>query len=189
MDKLDKVIPSLQTLIRSASLRLLDNKVSLLLFDVTTLYFESETPDELRTHGFSKDQKAHLTQVVLALASSQEGLPMGYELFKGNQAETGTLLKSIDSWKAQGLSIDHICFVADRAMFNEPNLKALEDRNITYVVAAKLKTLSKDLKSQCLDKTYSPWELIIPSALSVLATRIYRAFGLHRAVDAEPFLS
>lgn len=157
MDKLDKAIPSLQTLIRSASTRLLDNRVSLLLFDVTTLYFESEIPDELRTHGFSKDQKAHLTQVVLALATSQEGLPMGYQLFKGNQAETGTLIQSIDAWKAQGLQVDSICFVADRAMFNEPNLKALEESGISYVVAAKLKTLSKALKSQCLDNSYTPW--------------------------------
>jgi len=66
---------------------LLPGKVDLLLFDVTTLYFESTTTDELRDFGYSKDHRFNTTQVVLALATNQDGLPIGYELFEGKCAE------------------------------------------------------------------------------------------------------
>jgi transposase len=157
MDKLSLKIPKLQTAVRLASVKLLKEKISLLFFDVTTLYFESETDDELRKHGYSKDQKFHLTQVVLALATTAEGLPVGYELFSGNKAETKTLLASIDQWQKQGLQIDELCFVADRAMFSEANLAALEAKKIRYVVAAKLKKLPEPLRRSCLDDQYLPW--------------------------------
>jgi transposase len=157
MDKLAVKIPQLQTAVRLASVKLLKEKISLLFFDVTTLYFESETDDELRKHGYSKDQKFHLTQVVLALATTAEGLPVGYELFEGNKAETKTLLDAIESWQEQGLQIDELCFVADRAMFSEANLAALDAKKIRYVVAAKLKKLPESLRASCLDDQYSPW--------------------------------
>ncbi len=158
MDKLSKELPALQTIVRQASLKLFNETVSLLFFDVTTLYFESEEDDELRKHGFSKDQKFHLTQVVLALATTAEGLPVGYELFEGNKAETKTLLDAIDEWKAQGLMINDLCFVADRAMFSEANLAALEEKDIRYVVAAKLKKLPEPLRKSCLAQdNYAPW--------------------------------
>ena len=73
--------------------------VDLLLFDVTTLYFESVEVDALRNFGYSKDHRFNTTQVVLALATNQDGLPVGYELFEGNKAEVGTLLVAIESWK------------------------------------------------------------------------------------------
>lgn len=157
MDKLSRELPRLQAVVRQASLNLFNDRVSLLFFDVTTLYFESEQDDEVRKHGFSKDQKFHLTQVVLAMATTAEGLPVGYELFEGNKAETKTLLDSIDQWKAQGLAIEDLCFVADRAMFSEANLAALEAKNIRYVVAAKLKKCPKPIRDQCLDNAYTPW--------------------------------
>lgn len=157
MDKLSRAIPRLQEIVRQSTQKLFKQKVSLLLFDVTTLYFESVEDDELRAHGFSKDQKGHMTQVVLALATTQEGLPMGYELFKGNTAETKTLIASIEAWKAQGLAIEDICFVADRAMFNDKNLTLLESKGMRYVVAAKLKQLPDSLQATCLSDDYAPW--------------------------------
>ncbi|MBX9703795.1 MAG: hypothetical protein K2X39_06545 [Silvanigrellaceae bacterium] len=67
-------------------------KVDLLFFDVTTLSFEStDDQGELRKFGYSKDQKFHSTQVVLALATTAQDLPLGYKLFPGNTGETKTL--------------------------------------------------------------------------------------------------
>ncbi len=68
-------------------------------FDVTTLYFESTEEDELRKFGHSKDQKFHSVQVVMALATTQDGLPIGYQAFPGNTAEVSTLLKCLENWK------------------------------------------------------------------------------------------
>ena len=126
---------------------LFPNKIDLLLFDVTTLYFESIDIDEVRNFGYSKDFRFNTTQAVLALATNQDGLPIGYELFEGNKAEVGTLLLSIQSWRKL-FDIESVCFVADRAMFTKENLALLEQHNCQYIVAAKLKKLPKVVKSE-----------------------------------------
>ena len=157
MDHLETQIPMMQDLVRSASLRLLKDKVDILLFDVTTLYFESVEVDELRNFGYSKDQKYHCTQVVLALATTGEGLPIGYELFEGNFAETRTLQECLTSWHNQGLEVGRICLAADAAMFSKSNLALMREMGITYVVAAPLRKLTKEVKEQILnDQEYQP---------------------------------
>jgi len=125
----------------------------LLLFDVTTLYFESQKSDELREFGYSKDHKVGETQVVLALATTATGAPIGYHLFKGNTAEVSTLLVCLENWKTI-FSIKDVIVVADRAMMSEDNLKAMEEAKLkfTYVVAAKLKKLPKKLREAILDR-------------------------------------
>ena len=132
---------------------LLPGKVDLLLFDVTTLYFESTTTDALRDFGYSKDHRFNTTQVVLALATNQDGLPVGYELFEGKCAEVTTLLKAITAWR-QHFTIDGVCFVGDRAMFSKDNLALLEKHQCQYIVAAKLKHLPKPLTAQLFDEKY-----------------------------------
>jgi hypothetical protein len=65
-------------------------------FDVTTLYFESVKQDSIRDFGFSKDQKYHLVQIVFALVVDSQGMPLAYETFKGNLAETKTLIPVLE---------------------------------------------------------------------------------------------
>ena len=151
MDQLEPNIPQVQKLICSASLRLLKSKIDILLFDVTTLYFESVDVDELRNFGYSKDQKYHCTQVVLALATTGDGLPVGYELFEGNFAEAKTLQKCLVSWRDQGLEIGSICLAGDSAMFSKSNLELMREMGISYVVATPLRKLSQEIKEQILD--------------------------------------
>ena len=152
MDQLELQIPKVQKLVRGTSLRLLKDKVDVLLFDVTTLYFESVDVDDLRNFGYSKDQKYHCTQVVLALATTGEGLPIGYELFEGNFAEVKTLQRCLVSWKDQGLEVGSVCLAGDSAMFSKANLSLMKEMGITYVVAAPLRKLTKDIKAQILDE-------------------------------------
>lgn len=125
----------------------------LLLFDVTTLYFESQQNDGLREFGYSKDHKVGETQVVLALATTSSGLPIGYHLFRGNTAEVSTLLTCLENWKTL-FNIKDVIVVADRAMMSEGNLKAMEeaDFRFTYVVAAKLKKMPKKLREAILER-------------------------------------
>lgn len=132
---------------------LFPEKVDLILFDVTTLYFESVDVDELRNYGYSKDHRFNTTQVVLALATNQDGLPIGYELFEGNKAEVTTLAAAIESWKKL-FKIDTVCFVGDRAMFSKSNIQLLESLNYQYIIAAKLKALPDNLKTNILDEAY-----------------------------------
>lgn len=145
----DKVI---ETAFNAAKNLFPDEKIDVLFFDVTTLYYESvEQDEELKAFGFSKDCKFNQVQVVLALATTHQGLPIGYKVFKGNTAECKTLIACIDEWK-KTISIENVIFVADRAMFSKANLYELDQRGFTYIVAAKLRSLSTDMKNNILSE-------------------------------------
>ena len=124
-------------------------KIQMTFFDVTTLYFESTEEDAIRRFGYSKDQQFHSVQVVVALATTQDGLPIGYKTFPGNTAEVSTLLKCLDEWK-QILPIGEVTVIADRAMMSEENLSALEQAKIKYIIAAKLKKLPKEIRDKVI---------------------------------------
>lgn len=153
---MDKVFPSIDKIKQMTFTKtkaLFPEKVDLILFDVTTLYFESVEVDELRNYGYSKDHRFNTTQVVLALATNQDGLSVGYELFEGNKAEVATLAAAIQSWR-KFFKIDSVCFVGDRAMFSKNNIAFLESLNYQYIIAAKLKSLPDKLKMNVLDENY-----------------------------------
>lgn len=140
MDKLYPKIDQIKTKTFQRALKLIPETIDILFFDCTTLYFESIQTDDLRRFGYSKDHRFNTTQVVLALATNGDGLPLGYELFEGNKAEVGTLLSCLESWKEK-FNIEKVCFVADRAMMSEANLTLLEEKKCHYVIAAKLRAM------------------------------------------------
>lgn len=149
MDKIHPKIADIKTATFQRAQQIMPNRIDMLFYDCTTLYFESTETDDLRRFGYSKDHRFNTTQLVLALATNQDGLPLGYELFEGNQAEVGTLIKSIESWSAL-FPIGEVCLVADRAMMSEANLSLLESKGYHYVVAAKLRAMPHELKQQLL---------------------------------------
>lgn len=151
MDKIYPRIDKIKQIIFNKTHALMPN-VKVLLFDVTTLYCESQIKDGLREFGFSKDGKFNNTQLVLALATNELGLPIGYELFPGNCAEVKTLLFAIRKW-SKLFEIKNVCFIGDRAMFSEDNISLIEEHGYQYIIAAKLKVLSQDMKHKILDKT------------------------------------
>ena len=153
MDKLVPKISAIKHKTFDRAKQLIPEVIDLLFFDCTTLYFESTETDDLRKFGYSKDHRFNTTQVVLALATNSDGLPLGYELFEGNKAEVSTLIACLDSWKKQ-FSIGSVCFVADRAMMSEANLALLETRNYQYIVAAKLRGLPKSLKRSIVSEKH-----------------------------------
>lgn len=128
-----------------------ENQVNVLLYDVTTLHFESQIADSLRNFGMSKARKVGEVQVVFALATDVNGLPVGYHLFPGNTAEVSTLLVSLKEWVPL-LQIRQVNIVADRAMMSEGNLSAMEAAGLKYIVAAKLKALPESLKKAILSR-------------------------------------
>lgn len=72
--------------------KILKGKVSVVFYDLTTLYFEAEDEDDLRKIGFSKDGKFKKPQIMLGLLVGQEGYPIGYDIFEGNTFEGHTLI-------------------------------------------------------------------------------------------------
>lgn len=149
MDKLEPQIGMMKMLTYQRAQQLLPESIDVLFFDCTTLYFESTEVDDLRRFGYSKDHRFNTTQVVLALATNSDGLPLGYELFEGNRAEVRTLTVCLENWQKQ-FQIGKVCFVADRAMMSDANLKLLESKGYQYVVTAKLRSLPAALKESLL---------------------------------------
>lgn len=117
---------------------------SLLFYDVTTLYFESFTEDELRKNGFSKDNKSQQPQILVALMVTPEGFPVGYEIFSGNTFEGHTLIPTIKSFIKKH-SVEQFTVVADAAMISTDNIEALRKEKINYIVGARLGNLAADL--------------------------------------------
>ena len=147
MDELDS--NRVRKIIRNATLSILRHQVSIMFYDVTTLYFESFTEDDLRSFGFSKDCKFKETQIVLALVTTTEGLPITYEAFPGNMHEIQTLMPIIKKLQEE-FDIANVEFAADRGMFSEKNLKLLDQAGISYVVGAKLRGMDKATKTDIL---------------------------------------
>lgn len=154
MDKIHDFESIIKNAILSKTIEISNNKITVMLFDVTTLYFESIESDELRNRGFSKDCKFKKVQIVLSLTTNEKGLPIDYCLFPGNTSEGKTLIEYINKIKDQYEAKD-ATLIADRAMFSENNLSELENKGIKYIVACKLKSLTKSIKEKILtDQDY-----------------------------------
>lgn len=119
---------------------------TLIFYNVTTLYFETFTEDELRRNGFSKDNKSQQPQILVGLMVTPEGFPIGYEVFSGNTFEGHTLIPSITSFIKKH-KIENFTVVADAAMISTDNVQALRAEKINYIVGARLGNISADLLS------------------------------------------
>jgi hypothetical protein len=152
MDKLDdSSIERLNEITYKNTVSLFQNKIDIIFFDCTTIYFESFDEDELRKNGYSKDLKFNQPQVLLALMVTKEGLPVGYRAFEGSKYEGHTLIPMLKDIKEK-YSLDKVIFVADAGMMNEQNLLELEKAEFKYIVGSRLKNLPDKVKSQILDK-------------------------------------
>lgn len=118
-----------------------DEQFYYVLYDVSTLYFESFQPDEFKTQGFSKDNKSQQPQVVIGLLVTQSGFPLSSEVFAGNTFEGKTMLPVIESFICKHPQAKPIV-VADAAMLDEDRLEELRAKNISYIVGARLANAS-----------------------------------------------
>ena len=143
MDKLAEREEWVKGRVAKRTVGLFRQKIHLAFFDVTTVYFESFIPDELRVSGYSKDNKVKETQVVFALMTTTDGLPLDCELFPGNTAEGGTLISAVDTLSKK-YDVADVTIVADRAMFSKKNLEELDKKGVDFIVSATLKKMGKD---------------------------------------------
>lgn len=118
---------------------------SLVFYDVTTLYFESFKPDDLRKCGFSKDNKVNQPQIVIGLMVNNLGFPVTYEMFSGNKFEGHTFIPVISAFQRKH-QVKQFTVVADAAMLSIENIKALKVVKLNYIVGARLGNISKALQ-------------------------------------------
>jgi hypothetical protein len=119
--------------------------VSLVLYDVTTLYFEAESEDALRKVGFSKERRVD-PQVVVGLLVDRGGFPLEVACFEGDHAETRTIVPIVKAF-AQRHQIADMVVVADAGMLSGKNLAALDAEHLRFIVGSRSTKAPLDLAS------------------------------------------
>ncbi|MGX4761413.1 IS1634 family transposase [Corynebacterium minutissimum] len=115
------------------------------LYDVTTLYFETDTPDELRKPGFSKERRLE-PQILVGLLTDATGFPLHVGAFAGNSAETHTMLPMITRFQ-EAYQLDEVTVVADAGMFSAANKQALIDAGLHYILSVKTPTVPEVIET------------------------------------------
>ena len=109
---------------------------SLVLYDVTTLYFETDQGDGFREPGFSKERRLE-PQITIGLLTDAAGFPLMVEAFEGNKAETKTMLPTITAFMAAHRLTD-VTVVADAGMMSEANQRAIEAAGLSFILGARI---------------------------------------------------
>ena len=116
---------------------------ALVLYDCTTLYFETDTEDNLRKVGMSKERRVD-PQVQVGLLVDPNGFPLEVHLFEGNTAETKTLIPVLEAFQARH-GVTDMVVVADAGMLSAGNLNALEDAGFSFIVGSRISKAPYDL--------------------------------------------
>jgi hypothetical protein len=121
--------------------------LSLLLYDVTTLYFEAENEDDLRKVGYSKERRVD-PQIVVGLLVDRTGFPLEIGCFEGNTAETTTLVPIITAFaERHDLTGTPMVVAADAGMLSATNLTALDEAGLGFIVGSRSVKAPIDLAS------------------------------------------
>jgi len=119
-------------------------QTDIVLYDLTTLRFEStrEDTDSLRRFGYSKEHRHDCTQVVLGLLTDTDGIPLSFDVHPGNTFEGHTLKGIVDRIRKK-FQIRRFIFVADRGLFSSDNLTYIKEQKGEFVVGMRLGKLQK----------------------------------------------
>lgn len=148
---------------------LLSEPTDIVLYDLTTLRFESTKQTEgLRRFGFSKEKRTDCTQVVFGLLLNTDGIPLGFEVYPGNTFEGKTLEGIVEKMRKK-FKIRRLIFVADRGLFSAKNLEILKRDSGEFIVGCKMGSMRQAEQARLYDIDRFQW--IIPGDLAVLETK------------------
>ena len=150
LDILAKNKENIEKALFSRNCSLFNMSTDIVFYDVTTFYYESKRENDIKKFGYSKDGKFGDVQVVMGMLIDKNGLPIGYEIFSGNIADSKTMITILDKLKDR-FKIDTVVIVADRGLNSKSNLKAIKDAGYDYIVAAKIKTMDAKTQADILD--------------------------------------
>ena len=150
---MDKLYSTQQEAVQKISvahtMRILGGQIGLMFYDVTSLYFETPSRDDLRQPGFSKDGKTSESQIILGLLVSAGGYPLSYAVFNGSQYEGRTMIPIIDDFK-QRFALKDFVVVADSGLMSKTNVKLLKEAGYKYIIGARLRNESEAVKDWVL---------------------------------------
>jgi len=153
---LDKLLPCKDIIEKHLKERLgelFDIKYDILLYDVTSTYFEGQCKDNpLAQRGYSRDSRPDCLQVCIGLVVTDDGMPLGYEVFAGNTHDSRTVEEIVTSMEAKYGRANRV-WVMDRGMVSEKNLDFIRSRNGSYIVGTP-KCILKQFEKYLTDKDW-----------------------------------
>ncbi len=161
--------------------RTLKADISVVFYDMTTIYFEASDEDDLRKTGFSKDGKHQHPQIFLGLLVGVGGYAIGYDIFEGNTYEGHTLIPFLKKISKK-FDLAKPVVVADAGLLSKENIEALELDNYQYIIGARLKNEPKEIKKKIIARQLSDGEFF---KLNKGNTRLIVTYSNKRASKDE----
>ena len=131
--------------------------VSLVLYDLTSVYFEGNGPSRISQYGHSRDHRSDRPQVLLAVATDAQGLPLHLEVLRGNRGDT-TTLQGLLSTLRRRFGIREAVFVFDGGMSSKVNLEAMDELKLKYVTRLGASRLEELLASLPAEQSPELWD-------------------------------
>lgn len=150
---LDKLYSSqkeaLQQISYDHTKKVLGGIISVVFYDVTTIYFQIDDEDEIRKRGFSKEGKHQNPQIVLGLLVGFNGYPLAYEIHQGNKFEGHTMLPILDVFRSK-YDLEKLIVIADSGLLSSSNVKELQEKGYEFILGARIKNESTLIKNKIL---------------------------------------
>ena len=131
--------------------------ISLVLYDLTSVYFEGDGPEGTSQYGHSRDHRPDRPQVLLAVATDVRGVPLHLEVLRGNRGDTTTLQGLLATLRRR-FGIREAVFVFDGGMSSKVNLEAMDELGLQYVTRLCASTLEELLASLPPEQSPELWD-------------------------------
>ena len=183
LDKLNnKLKHQVEQIAFANTLRVLNGEISVVFYDMTTLYFEASDEDDLRKTGFSKDGKHQCPQIYIGLLVGLGGYAIGYDIYEGNAYEGHTLIPFIENISKK-FNLNKPIIVADAGLLSNENIIALEEKQYEYIIGARIKNETNEIKNKILKETYNDDSVL--NIVKNLNTRLIVHYSDKRAKKDE----
>ena len=150
LDKLNsKLKPEVEQIAFAHTKKVLNDNISVVFYDMTTLYFEASDEDDLRKTGFSKDGKHQSPQIYIGLLVGLGGYAIGYDIFEGNAYEGHTLIPFLANMSRK-FNLEKPVVIADSGLLSKSNIAALEENGYEYILGARIRNENESVKSRIL---------------------------------------
>jgi transposase len=172
---LDQLLPhkaQLEAHLKNRLGDLFDLEYDLLMYDITSTYFEGQANFGLAQRGYSRDKRSDCKQVGIGLVVSRCGMPLGYEVFAGNTADVTTVEQIVKTMEAR-YGKSHRIWVMDRGMVSEANLEFLREGDRRYIVGTP-KSMLKKFEAELLKENWSTIREGLEVKLSARCTPVFR---------------
>lgn len=183
LDKLNNTLKEqVEQIAYQHTLKILKGRISIVFYDMTTLYFEASEEDDLRKIGFSKDGKHQLPQIYLGLLVGLGGYTIGYDIFEGNIYEGDTLIPVIDKLSNK-FNLSKPVIVADAGLLSNENINRLTSNGYTYIIGARPKSESAAIKNKILSTHLKDGQTTVIKKTG--GNRLIMSFSAKRAAKDE----